>query len=328
MRPVPTLPEPVPYAATAVRPVFADLPAPVRDAVSRGLGGPVVHVASAGAGFTGGFAAVVTAADGARAFVKAASATGSPAVAEAYRTEARINAALPARVPAPRVRWTDEAAGWTVVGFDAVDGHIPAWPWRPEELRAVLAALAAAADALATVPAGLDLRPVAAELAEDFGVWRRVAGGTERLDGLDPLAVARVDDLAALESGWAEGAAGTALVHGDLRPDNTVVATDGRAWICDWNWPTAGAGWFDLVCLLPTVHASGLDASAALADSDVGRDVPAEAVDGVLAALAGFFAWAGRREPFPGASPWITRHRLWYGAATLSWLAERRGWRS
>lgn len=320
------LPDPVPYRATAVRPGWRDLPADVRAGVETALGAAVVDAVSAGGGFTGGFASVLRAADGRRWFVKAADGAGMPVIAAAYRREARINAALPTGVPAPRVRWAGEVAGWAVVAADAVDGRMPALPWRAAELDAALTALARCADALAVAPDGLDLAPVTVELAHDFSAWRRVAGGVTTLDGLDGFVVAHLDELAALEAGWT-AAAGTAVVHGDLRPDNIVIGTDGRAWVCDWNWPVLGAPWIDLVCLLPTVHASGLDASAVLAAHPAGRNADPAAVDGVLAGLAGFFAEAGRNPPFPGASPWVNVHRRWYGAATVSWLAARRGWR-
>jgi len=355
-------PPPVPYASTSVRPAWSELPEAVRSGIEARLGCRVVAAASAGGGFTGGFASVLRDTTGAAWFVKA-TPLGSP-VHPSYLRESVLNPLLPAGLPAPRVRWAGEVEDWFVLAGDAVDGRVPRLPWARPELDAVLAALAESGRLLATLPAGLRYvapglgrlasgepaaldsgepaaldsgEPAAldsgelavADLVEDhaadFDVWRRVSTGATHLPGLAPEAAVRVDELAEVEAGWV-GAAGEGLAHADLRPDNTLVDAAGRGWVCDWNWAVRGAPWFDLVGLLPTVHASGLDASAVLAAHPVGRSAPAAAVDGVLAALSGFFAEASRQAPFPGASPWLTEHRRWYGAATFGWLAERRGW--
>lgn len=69
------------------------------------LGSPVVSAESQTAGFTPGFASVLTTADGSRHFVKAASLVAQRPFAEAYREEAAKLATLPAGVPAPRLLW-------------------------------------------------------------------------------------------------------------------------------------------------------------------------------------------------------------------------------
>jgi hypothetical protein len=73
-----------------------------RAAAVRPDGGP------AGGGFTRGFAGLLTVADGGEVFVKAASAEVRPVAHRSYGTEARVLRALPAAVPAPRLRWTDD----------------------------------------------------------------------------------------------------------------------------------------------------------------------------------------------------------------------------
>src|SRR5882724_2546486 len=145
MRPI-SLPD-VPYGATAVRPMWPDLPESLREAISSRLGGPVAAAQSAGGGFTRAFAAVLTTSAGARAFVKAAPLEDP--TSRWYAREASITSSLPPIVAAARPRWTLVDSGYFVLCLEAVDGHVPALPWSPPELDAALAAWTTAAEALA-----------------------------------------------------------------------------------------------------------------------------------------------------------------------------------
>ena len=51
-------------------------------------------------------------------------------------------------------------------------------------------------------------------------------------------------------SRFAEVTAGDTLVHTDIRDDNLILGDADQVWICDWNWPVAGAAWLDTVFLL------------------------------------------------------------------------------
>jgi hypothetical protein len=83
-------------------------------------------------------------------FVKAASDADDArygwGLSEAYREEIRKLRALPSDLPAPALLWTvdDDIAGvrWVILCFEYVDGAPPRRPWRPEELRLVIDALA------------------------------------------------------------------------------------------------------------------------------------------------------------------------------------------
>ncbi|MET7420123.1 hypothetical protein [Dactylosporangium sp. NPDC005555] len=86
-----------------MRPSWIDLPAAVRVAVEELVGGPVVRADGCPDGFSPGFASRLTRADGARRFVKAIDADAWPHEVGAYRIEARVAAALPRSVPAPRL---------------------------------------------------------------------------------------------------------------------------------------------------------------------------------------------------------------------------------
>ena len=76
----------LPHGRTAQRLQWKFLPPEVRALVERRLGGKVVRAESQDAGFTPGFASVLTTDDGARAFVKAASKAAQRPVASSYAT--------------------------------------------------------------------------------------------------------------------------------------------------------------------------------------------------------------------------------------------------
>ncbi len=316
----------VPYDATAVRPSWHELPPALRAAISGRLGAPVFEARTAGAGFTRGFAAVLHTTDGDRAFVKAAPLAAP--LAGWYAREAAVTAALPDGVPAARPRWTLTAAEHFVLCLDAVPGRVPAVPWDPGDLAAALHAWAVAAAALHRPPPELlavGLPQLPDLLRADLSCWGAIAAGTEA----SPPAPAWVDDrlgeLVALEQALPGYAGGTGAAHGDLRLDNVLIDPAGNGWLCDWTWPCLGAPWFDTVTLLVTAYASGLDADALLAAHPTAAGVPAEAVDGALAALGGY--WLDRAAAEPSvASPHSRGHQRFSGGQALAWLAARRRW--
>ena len=318
-------PSPLPHGRTANRPRWAALPDEVRTSVATRLGSPVVAADSAGAGFTAGFASRLRMADGTRAFLKAVSLAANPVIHASYREEARIAAALPPGVPAPRLLWSADVEDWVVLAFVDVESRQPRRPWVPDELSAVLDVLPVLAAELTPAPAGLEL-PRLADEAADLTFWQDAAGGGSGAPDAPVTVTSHVDELARLESGWAAATAGDTMLHVDLRDDNVLLTPTGQTLVCDWNWPALGPVWFDLVALLISVHGDGLDADALLAAHPLAAGADPGAVDGVLAALAGMWsATADRPLDFP-ASPWLRAHQAWCRDATLSWLAARRGW--
>ncbi|MCW3840110.1 aminoglycoside phosphotransferase family protein [Micromonospora yasonensis] len=317
---------PVPYDATAVRPDWAALPGGLRDAIAGRLGGPPAAVRVAGAGFTRGFAAVLTGPDGDQIFMKAAALDGQRHLADWYFHEALILARLPAALPVPRPRWALTEAGWYALALTAIDGRTPRLPWDQAELDAALAGYAEVAAALADPPVELVALglPRLADLArDDILRWGEVAAGREPTPELP--AWAPLPELAALESRLPGYAATGGLAHGDLRVDNLLLDADGRAWFCDWTWLCHGPAWFDLVTLLLTGYASGLDVDAAFADHPAAADAPDDALDVTLAALAGYFLTSAAAGPST-ASPHLRVHQRWSGEQALGWLAARQGW--
>jgi hypothetical protein len=316
------------YGATAVRPAWKDLPRPVRETVRRRLGGAVVAGPTAGGGFTPGFAAVIEGPTG-RQFVKAVDGAKHPVIASCYSREALINQALPPGVPAPRLRWTEVTGSWVVLAFDALDdARMPTDPWQPRELAATLEACSRTAEALTRPPQemlDLGLQPV--HEAEDFDEWRRRAGSADQTDDLPCwFSPDLIDPLAELESHWVGATAGESVLHHDLRRDNVLIGPTGEASVCDWNWPTLGAPWFDLSLLLATAHADGHDATALFAAQPAARAAAPEQLDSALAALSGYFVSTGAKPAPDFGSPSLRQHQAWSGEVVLRWLAERRHW--
>jgi hypothetical protein len=307
---------PSPPGRTARRLEWPFLPQPLRAYVERKCGSPVVRAESRNAGFTPGFASVLTCEDGSRHFVKAASVKAQRMFADAYREEARKLAALPDTIAAPRLLWLLDD-DWVVLGLQHVDGGNPRRPWREQDLDACLDSLEEVAAELTPPPAGLHLDTFAEEFGALVGYWDHVRATQPALPHLE--------DAATLAAGFAEVTRGDTLVHTDVRDDNFIIDEAGRAWICDWNWPVVGAAWIDSLFTLIGPRGDGLDVTRPLAERPLLRDVPADHVDAVLALLVGYF-FKQRDEPVPPTSPHIREHQSWQGEVVWEWLCERRGW--
>ncbi|GIG66445.1 phosphotransferase family protein [Phytomonospora endophytica] len=315
----------VPYDRTAERPEAESLPSEVRALIERELAGPIVSAPPAGGGFTGGFAAVVTAAEGRSLFVKAAG-PDKPHVLSSYRREAEINRALPADLPAPTMLFAEETAGWAVLGFEAVEARPTTLPMAPADLDVMLDAWARAAEVLTPVPDALraaGIRTLAEDAGDQFHNFTRAASGQAPIHRAVP--VDRLDELATLEQGIFPAVAADAVTHGDLRPDNMILGPSGVL-ICDWNWPAIAAPWFDTVFLLITAHGDGHDAESLFFAHPTAVGVTGEQLDAVLAAAAGYYLDRAQQNPIPGVSSYLRRHQSWCGEAALAWLATRRGW--
>jgi len=311
--------EQVPHGRTARRLEWALLPPTLRRRIETHLGSAVADARSAGSGYTPGLASALIGADGRRMFVKAASLKAQRPFADAYREEIRKLRALPSGLPVPRLLWSFEDDAWVVLGLEYVDGANPQRPWQPPELEACLDAIEMIAEALTPAPADLGLVALTAE--EEFGAmltgWNHVARKHPDWPHLD--------DAAALASRHATALAGDSLMHTDARDDNFLVTPDGRAVLCDWNWPVLGPSWADSVMLLISPAGEGLDVDTVLRRRRLTRDVDPDHVDVLLALLTGYFLEA-RDRPVPSSSPFVRVHQEWYAHATWAWLANRRGW--
>ncbi|MFD1931367.1 aminoglycoside phosphotransferase family protein [Nonomuraea mangrovi] len=300
--------------ASGVRLPWEQVPAELRGQVAEFLGGRVVEAVTQTGGFSPAAAVRLKLDDGRRAFVKACGSSPNPTSIEIYRAEARIAAALPGQVPAPRLLTSFDTGDWVVLVFEDVEGSHPAMPWRDGELRRVLDAVGELSAAL--TPSPIEARTFADVHEQSFTGWRTLI--QEDTTGLDPWALRNLEALAAMEEGWAAAAEGDSLVHADLRADNLLLTED-RVYVVDWPWASVGAPWIDLVCMLPSVRMQGGPPPQDLFDDGD------PAVTVLLAALAGYFVRHGRL-PDPPGLPTVRAFQRAQGVEALAWLRHRTGW--
>jgi aminoglycoside phosphotransferase (APT) family kinase protein len=291
------------------------LPAAVRDAIQRELGSRVARAVTRPGGFSPGVAARLELEDGRRVFVKAVGPEPNPDSPDFHRREARVAAALPPDTPAPRLLFAQDEEGWVSLVFEHIDGHEPQLPWRAEELERVLAALTDLAGAL--TPAPVEAPPVGEALDALFHGWRVLASGDAA--GIDPWAAERLDELAAHEACWAEAAAGSTLLHCDIRADNILLAPD-RVVFVDWPHACVGAAWIDLIAFLPSVAMQGGPPPWEVFEAHpLGEAARQDDVVPVLAALTGFFVQRATLPPMPGL-PTLRAFQRAQGVEALAWL--------
>jgi aminoglycoside phosphotransferase (APT) family kinase protein len=311
--------------AEGVRTPWEQMPRSVRDAVAGLVGGPVVEAVTQSGGFSPGVAARVRTADGRRAFVKAVSAETNPHSPALHRAEAHNTAALPEDVPAPRLLGTYDDGTWVALAFEDVAGTQPRVPWREDELRRVLDAVAELSRTLTPAPTAA---PAAADVvARIFAGWEELAAGAEGDvgDRLGAWTAARLSRLAGLAAPAPEAASGDTLAHADLRADNMLLADDGRVVFVDWPHAVRAAPWFDLLVMLPCVRAQGgPDPEEVFAAHPVARSADPDAVTAVLAGLAGYFLRHSLL-PAPPGIPTLRAFQRAQGDAALAWLRTRAG---
>ena len=308
---------PVPHDSTARRLEWAFLPPNLRGWFERKCGSPVVEAISQDSGFTPGFASVLVCQDGSRHFAKAASVKAQRLFADSYREEARKLAALPASAPAPRLLHVLDD-DWVALVIEYADARMPSRPWNLADLDATLDTLEVLAEELTPAPAHLELDGAVDDFAAMLDGWAKVR---EELD------LPYADEAEALAGRYAAVVDGDTVVHTDVRSDNVLIGADGRAMLCDWNWPVRGCDWFDSFATLIAPRGEGLDVDAVMASRRLLKDVPPDDVDTVLALLVGYFLGQSVL-PVPATSPHIRDHQRWQGEVCWTWLAERRGWGS
>ncbi len=310
--------------AGGVRVAWDDIPATLQAAIEEVCGASVAEAMTQPRGFSPGVAARVRCADGARWFVKAVSAEANRASPLLHRREAQNLAALDPiiaarRLPIPRLRGTVDLDPWFALVLDDVDGRHPGQPWLTADLEQVLAALDRLAEAL--TPAPIPVPAIAELFAEDFTGWRALAGspGQERLD---PWSRAHLGELAALESTWAEHAAGDTLLHTDIRADNLLLTVDREVVVVDWPHACRGAAFTELMLFAPSAAMQGGPGLADLLGmSRAGRTARPQSVTAILCALAGYFTSQALLPPPPGL-PTVRAFQAAQGQVARRWLAD------
>jgi aminoglycoside phosphotransferase (APT) family kinase protein len=144
------------------------------------------------------------------------------------------------------------------IAFEDIEGRTPAIPWRPEELSRVLEVIRQLVETL--TPSPISVEPIAERLHDHFHGWRTLHAaartGADELGGVPDWARRHLGRLAALESEWADASAGRTLLHFDLRADNILITSD-RVLVVDWPHGSLGAGWIDLLEILPSIAMQG-----------------------------------------------------------------------
>jgi hypothetical protein len=326
---------------------WEDLPASVRGWAEGSLGSPVVMAASQPGGFSPGAACRLRLADGRRAFLKAVSASANPHSPGMHRREGAVAAALPPDVPAPALLGQYDDGEWVALLFADVDGVPPAEPWQLPQLIQVLGAVAELHRICTPSPVKA-VPSVADYLAEDLRGWRKFASrrlvgsnpdgpadprrdgpadpDPDLLAGLDDWSARHLDRLAELEPRWTDAAAGTTLLHGDLRADNMLITEDGVVFV-DWPHACTGAPWFDVVAFAPSVAMQGgPDPEWLLGRARSANGADPDAITAVVTAVAGYFTWQAQLPAIQGL-PTVRAFQGAQGEQARAWLRRRTGWR-
>ncbi|MFE5158422.1 phosphotransferase [Streptomyces sp. NPDC056697] len=199
---------------------------------------------------------------------------------ESLVREALVNPAV--KPVAPALLWQVENEGWIALGFDVVEGRRADFgPGSPD--------LPAVVDTLNRISA---LNPP--EVARDWPETRW--------------------DRFARDKAEADLFRGEALLHTDINPSNLIVGQD-RMWAVDWAWPTRGAAFIDVACLVVQLIAAGHTAQGAeswTAHCPAWRNANPAAIDAF--ATATFRMYRSQASRFPDAS-WlddmVTAVRAW-----------------
>lgn len=313
----------VPLPSNSRRMTWEDVPAEVVDAIAAQAGATVASANGATFGFSPGFAGVVTFADGKRTFLKVMSAERDPWSIDINRREAEILAALPPEVPAAALLWMLELEPWLVFATEAVDGDHPS----PATDAGDAAVMWDVMTHLATVPAPAHLPPFHEYQHDVLDRWQTLASTPDRDARLASLGAdgewvaTHLDSLLTWEREAIDASKGDALVHGDLRADNVLVA-ESRAVIVDWPHAARGAAWLDLAAYLPSFEMNGGGSAAkAFRAHPLSHGVSVAHELAIVAALAGYFTVMSTEPPAPPL-PGLREFQRAQATPALNWLRE------
>ena len=298
---------------------WADLPEPLRCALTERLGAAIVDEASQPGGFSPGLAARLRLADGRRVFVKAVGTQRNPHSPGMHRREIEILRALPPGLPVPTLLDSYDDGDWVALIITDIDGVPPALPWRAGELGEIVTALGALHQRL--TPSPIATATFADTHPETSGRWHEFADNPVGVDQLPDWAADHLDLLVELESGAVEASRGDTLLHCDLRADN-VLRTEAGTVFVDWPHACTGAAWIDLAAFLPSVGMQGGPDPETVWQHAIGSSADPDRVNAVLAGIAGFFLVSALQPPPPNLPTIRTFQRL-QGDVTLGWLRQR-----
>lgn len=308
-------------SASKDRPRWSQLPPHVQQQIGQLAGGRVTGAQNCEGGYSPGFASRLTLDGGGRAFAKAMDAVRWPFQATMYADEARVTERLPPGLPIPRLRGWSEDNDYVILAFDCAGGAEPSRPWRLPELAQVAAAVSRFSQRVTPSPIALPAGQ------PRIGGWAELAGDAQarsRLAGLSAWAAANLDRLTRLESRGLQAARGNTLVHFDALPHN-ILCTEDQVLLVDWPHARLGAPFIDLLMVLASAAADGIDPEPVLRDQPVARGHSRTAINGVLAALTGFWLAGGLADVADPALAPIYAAKLALGGGGLRWLQSRLG---
>lgn len=277
------------------------------------LGGVIVEFENQAGGYSNGAAAKVTAANDARAFVKIAQKASGGRTFELYQREVQVLGGLPAGIPVPRLRSSYESEGWIVLVIDLIEG---ANPQSISDLYAVLDAV----EQLPQVEEGLF-----PAVEEGYGFlessWSRVPSGSHLLSEWAETNRVRLESVA---SRAVEAIDGSYLVHADLRPDNVLIDSGGRAWLVDWPYAVRGSRWFDPLLFLfdATNTLPELDIQTIIDAHPLFADMAQEDADAVQSGYAAYCIVAAA-QPLDGVSQELRDFQAKNARGLLALLEKR-----
>lgn len=240
---------------------FEDLPDAARLAVEGQAGR--IKTSHDARGGTGSTVAALLATDASTVFVKGVPVDSAQILFQGR--EIIVGSYLPRS--APRLLWHVEAGGWSLLGYEALDGTHPDF-LDSDHLMLVLEALNEVQHICLPPSIGL------------------------------PLADVRWGGYA--DEGRAHLFSGTALLHTDVTPGNILLGE--RAHLIHWAWPTRGAAFIDPYLLALRLVAAGHSPAEAIAwvrKLGSWREAPAEALEAFAVACTRWWRAMAYEDPQP-----------------------------
>jgi hypothetical protein len=244
--------------------------------------GPITTAARTERGYMSDYSGIIGTAEG-RVFVKAMR----------DRPGGRLESLLREETVSPYVRhvsppllWRERDYGWLALGFEYLD-----------DIRHA------------------SFKTDSADIPAVISAIDRI-GRTPLPDAVRDWPENRYDRYAA--DGEAALFAGSALLHGDIGPDNFLMLPGGEAKVVDWAWPTRGAGFIDPSLLVVQLVSAGYTAAEAekhASGCTAWREADPDAITAFARAMVGMYEVIEQRDPASwrkamtrAAEEW-TRHR-------------------
>jgi aminoglycoside phosphotransferase (APT) family kinase protein len=142
---------------------------------------------------------------------------------------------------------------------------------------------------------------------------------------MDEWSLRHLDLLTTWDARAAASCVGSSLVHGDIRADNLLIASDGEPVVVDWPHASIGAPWVDVALFaVATSMQGGPPPEVTLARAPGVAAVEPDLVTAFVVGLAGFFTNAALYPPPPGL-PTLRRFQAAQGEVARRWAARRLG---